>query len=241
MTTEEFRKEIVPRIKPEDLGIKNYTGFDVLKKLRHYDENAETSFINTVYYDNFSPDFGQENYKVAYTYNKLSRDSKIHVNYNLSSIYRDMASDLSYLTLPKLFNKYKASNMVKYGAYPAYPKVEYLEEDVIGYEFKSFMDKLTNTQNIIRGMGEQLKNYGISHKLNNYLSRIPDDKIITGIQFNNINRLLGEFITINYTNMGLIYSLSNSLEEYQSFIMSVFFLLVIISIIFVMAYNKIKY
>ena len=212
MTTEEFRKEIVPRIKPEDLGIKNYTGFDVLKKLRHYDENAETSFINTVYYDNFSPDFGQENYKVAYTYNKLSRDSKIHVNYNLSSIYRDMASDLSYLTLPKLFNKYKASNMVKYGAYPAYPKVEYLEEDVIGYEFKSFMDKLTNTQNIIRGMGEQLKNYGISHKLNNYLSRIPDDKIITGIQFNNINRLLGEFITINYNDP----SVTNAFEAAEN-------------------------
>ena len=200
MTNEEFKREILPKIKPEDLGIKNNTGYDILKKLKRYEEKAETAFMNTIYYDNFSPDYGQESYKLTYTYNKLTRDDKVLVNHNLSSIYRDMAMDLSYLMLPKLFNKYKSSNIIKYGAYPAYPKFDYLEEEDIGLEFNSFMENITEFQNIIKSSKEQLRNYEISHKLSDYLNKFKDDTIIESEKFNSLNMLLGEFITLNYND-----------------------------------------
>ena len=34
MTLEEFREEILPLVKDEDLGIKNLTGYDILKKIQ---------------------------------------------------------------------------------------------------------------------------------------------------------------------------------------------------------------
>ena len=51
MTIEEFKKEILPKTKAEDLGIKSVTGYEILKKIQRYDEKTNTDFMNTVYFD----------------------------------------------------------------------------------------------------------------------------------------------------------------------------------------------
>ena len=194
MTTEEFKKEILPKVTPEDLGIKNYTGYDILKKINRYEDSAESAFMNTVYYDTFAPNYGQDDFEKAYRYKRFSREGMYRNKYNISSIYREMSSDLSYLTLPKLFNKYKGRNLTKYGAYPAYPKLEYLDENALGYSYNSFMDSLDYKHEAIKGLQDQIESYDLADKLAGYMKRVDDDKVLSDYQYKNINTIFGTLI-----------------------------------------------
>ena len=194
LTIEEFKKEILPKVKPEDLGIKNYTGYDILKKLLRYEDNAETAFMNTVYYDAFYPNYGQDDFEKAYRYKRFSREGMYHNKYNLASIYREMNSDLSYLTLPKLFNKYKGRNLTKYGAYPAYPKLEYLDEKALSYSYDSFIESLGYKQELIKGLQDQIESYHMAAKLSEFIKRTDKNEVISDSLFKDINIILGRLI-----------------------------------------------
>ena len=194
MTTEEFKKEILSKATPEDLGMNNYTGYDILKKVRHYDENAENAFMNTVFYDTFYPNYAHEDFKKIYKYKRFSRDGMYLNKYNVSSIYREMLSDLSYLTLHKLFNKYKDRNLTKYGAFPAYPKLEYLDENALGYSYNSFVDSLDYKYRVIKSFQDQLTSYRFADKLEGYMKRVSEDKMLSDYQYKSINTIFKSFI-----------------------------------------------
>ena len=194
MTTEEFKKEVLSKVNNKDLGIKNYTGYDILKKLQRYESSADTAFMNTIYYDTFYANYGQTDFKKAYRYKRFAREAMYNNKYNVSSIYREMAYDLSYLTLPKLFNKYKDRNLDKYGAYPAYPKLEYLNEDSLGYSYNSFIDSLDYKYEAIKALQDQIKSYELANQLLNYLKKYDNSKPVTGVLYRNLNLIFCSLI-----------------------------------------------
>ena len=119
LTTDEFENEILPLVSDEDLGIKQVSGYDILKAIKRGEEEANNDFINNVYYDSLVRDNGNKEYEKIYSYNKLFRTAKFTPKNTFSRFYNDIYSDLTLLTLTKLFNKYKDNNIRKYNAYPA--------------------------------------------------------------------------------------------------------------------------
>lgn len=197
MTEEEFKKEILPKVKKEDLGIKNVTGFDVLKEIQRYEEKSNYDLMNEIYFDTIVPNLNSIENKIIYRYKKFLRDARFIPVLNFNTVYSDLRYDLELLTYTKLFNKHKAEGINKYGAYPAYPKLDYATDELFENNFKPFRQSINNAVELINGIRGQRENYDIVHKLQGYLQRLNDNVILSDYQFKNINKLIGRFITIN--------------------------------------------
>ena len=198
MTTDEFKEKIMPRVNKEDLGIKNITGYDILKKIQRYEDKYEDKLINTVYYDALVPDLNSENYKGEYNYRRFKREVKYVTTYNFNTIYRTMKNDLDYLTLKKMFNKYKGKNLKLYGVYPAYPEVNAASEDMYNTCFNSLFNSVEDMMKVINTLDIQRETYDIVHKLDRYVRKLDDEHVLTDYQYKNINNLLGRLVTMNY-------------------------------------------
>ncbi len=197
MTNEEFKREILSKATYEDMGVKSMTGYDVLKKLQRYEESINTTFMNTVYYDSYVDDVKSEKYEPFYRYTKLARSPRVKSDYKFSTMFRDLNYDLSLLTYPKLFNKYKGRNLERYGAYPAYPKIEYMTEDFIQNSFGATFNQLEQKVDTIKTMKEQVQNYDIAHLLQKLKKSSRKNLIISGANYANLNRLFGQLVTNN--------------------------------------------
>ena len=198
MDRETFKKEIMSKVTAKDLGLKTTTGYEVLKKIQHYDSNMSNNLINTVYYDTLAPALGSDKYKTSYKYSKFSRAVRYQTVYNFNTAYREMESTLSELSMPKLFNKYKERNLTRYGAYPAYPKISYITDEVLNSSIDSVFEILDNNTDAIRTAEYQKENYRIAHKLARYNQKLSPDAVLSDYQYKNINILLGTLITNNY-------------------------------------------
>lgn len=216
MTKEEFKKEILSKVKFEDLGIKNNTGFDILKQIQRYNEKTNTDFINTVYFDSLVKETPTKTYDVNYRLKKLTRTPHYRNKYdNLETIYSEFSQDLQLLTLPKLFNKYKAKNLEKYGAYPAYPKVNYLDENVLNVSYNQTMQKMDEDISTIAIIKNQLKGYNLNNEFKKLAKSMNPDTVLSEEQQEMINEMLTNFITLNYNNqtyMEIFKNIDNLLE-----------------------------
>ncbi len=197
MTNEEFKEKILSKAMPKDMDLTEISGFDVLKKIQKYDENFENALRNTIYYDGLVKDGQSESYTYEYKLDKLTRTPKYKPNKNFNSLYNSLQNDLSLLTLHKLFNQYKDRNITKYGAFPAYPKLDYIGNSIIENNFDIMMNVLKENTTSIRAIGEQIINYEIAHELLKITKKIKDNTVLNEKQYTNINKLLGEFITLN--------------------------------------------
>lgn len=193
-----FKKEVMSKITSEDMGLKATSGYDVLKKIQHYDSEMTNNLINMAYYDVVAPALDSDEYKTSYKYNKLSRTALYKTVYNFNTTYRELENSLSELSMPKLFNKYKGQNITKYGAYPAYPKISYISDEILNSSFNSIIDILNNSTDAVRTAEVQKENYQIAHKLARYSQKLTPDTVLSDYQYKNINILLGTLITNNY-------------------------------------------
>jgi len=203
MSNEEFKTQILAKTNLEDLGLKNITGFDILKRLQHFEEDANNDFMNTIYYDSFAQDINPQSVKPTYTFEKLTRTPKYMKKPDFKDMYVDMYRDLEMLEMDKLFNKYKNSNITKYGAYPAYPKVNYLTEEVLNTSYNALTELLENKITMIKAIDEQVENYKIVDRLENYIKKLSFDSIPSEYQYKNINFYLGKLITLNYNDTSI--------------------------------------
>ena len=208
MTEEEFKREILPKVTKEDLGIKNLTGYDILKQVQRYEEKANYALMNEVYFDTIVPNLNSIENSVKYKYRKFTRDARYIPALNFNTTYSDIKYDLELLTYTKLFNKHKAEGINKYGAYPAYPKLDYATDELFENNFKPFKQSINNAVELINGIRYQRENYNIVHKLQGYLQRLDDNEILSDYQFKNINKLLGRFITINLNDNDIANALN---------------------------------
>ena len=198
MTEEEFKKNIFPKVKREDLGIKNLTGYDILKRLQRYEDKANRDLMNEIYFDTIVPNLNSIENDIVYKYRKFTRDARYMPILNFNTSYRDLEYDLELLTYSKLFNKHKDEGIKKYGAYPAYPKLDYATDELYEKNYKPFVDTINSSIELINGIRGQRENYEIIHKLQGYMQRLDDDVILSDYQYRNINKLLGRFVTINF-------------------------------------------
>lgn len=197
MTDEEFKKEILSKATYEDMGVKSLTGYDILKKLQRYEESANTNFMNTIFYDSLVTELDSERYEPTYKLGKLSRSPMLKSNYNFNTMYRDLNYDLSLLTLPKLFNKYKGRNLEQYGAYPAYPEVQCLTEEHIKTSFDSSIGQIEKNIDTIKAIKEQEQNYEIAHLLQKLKKTAKRNLVINGDNYIYLNNLFGRLVTLN--------------------------------------------
>ena len=210
MTNEEFRKEVLSKVKPEDLGLKDISGYDILRKIQYYDEKTNTSFMNQVYYDITASERNSDEYNISYKYGKFTRSPLYRPVYNFNTLYAELSTSLSSLTLPKLFNKYKGANLSKYGVYPAYPKTGVLSEKVLQTSYDSLIEVFEENVASINSVTEQIESYDITHKLKNYDKKFDETSKLSDYQYKNINYLLGKLVTLN--------SGDSSLEKEVSFV-----------------------
>ncbi len=197
MTEEEFKNEILSKATYEDMGVKSVTGYDILKKLQRYEESANTAFMNTVFYDSLVSEINSEKYAPVYKYYKLFRSPRLTTTYNFNTMFRDLNYDLSLLTLPKLFNKYKGRNLERHGAYPAYPRIEYLTDEHIHASFDSSISQMEKNIDTIKTIKEQVQNYEIAHLLQKLKKAAKRNQIVSGENYVYLNNLFGTLITNN--------------------------------------------
>ncbi len=191
MTTEEFNKEVLPLMNNEELGIGEETGFGILKRIRSYEEKANTDIMNTVYYDSLVPDLGKsESYDVKYTPNRFFHTRRYMATYDFTSSYRTLIRDLSSLNMEKLFNKYKDRNYRKHGVYPAYPKVDYISKKMLDTSFDYNFGVMEEKIAAIKAAQTQMNSYDVARKLANYNKKFTENSIPSSYQYKNIKSLI---------------------------------------------------
>lgn len=214
MTTEEFKKETSDRT-PEDMAIKNITGYDVLKKYKASNSKIESKITNLVYQKYLVKNFDSSKTSPHFQYKKLQKKYR-GAYYTEGRTYDDLYSSFKYslsnLNYEKLFNKYKDINKRKSGATPAYPKLEILDNKFLEKEVKILDTAISETANNIKSRKLNLQAYEITDKVSEFLNKIPDDKKLTQSQRQILQKIISEFISDNFQDPGLEKSIEAALN-----------------------------
>jgi len=198
MTKTEFKSEVIPLLINEDLNIKEHTGYSLLKRIQRYEESAENALNNTIYADEITNKLENSRLYKEYENFKLHRTTRVLSKYNFDTTYNELKGDLSLLDLPKLFDKYKAKNIEKYGAYPAYPKIDYMSESLFDTITNYFIRPLANEVERIKSLKDIVEYYNMSDELKTLAQKYKNDDIISGTQFLELCILLGKICTSAY-------------------------------------------
>ena len=180
MTTEEFEKLYNSKINDNDLGIKNINGYDILKEIRANNKKTLKSFRNIIYVKEYSKDVQLSDTTPSYDYDKLKRvcHGATYTNgvRTFDDIYSEFYWSLKTLNIGKEYDKYKQDGFDKYGAFPAYPKIDYVNsvEDKLGAFFDTVFDDMSSinvfkvvskSADIVKDMQKKLKKYNSNQVL----------------------------------------------------------------------------
>jgi len=215
MTSEEFKKEVLSKVDNEALGLKNLTGIDVLRAIKNYNEEMNTALLNTVWYDSKIQENESEKNKSYYKYSKLLRKPRIIPNRDFNYLYTEMKNDLEILNLESIFNKYKANNHRKYGAYPAYPKLDYMNDKFLHTSFDPIFNAIRDNVSIHNAISDQLINYNLSEDLEEILKNTPSSKAIVGDEYAKLTEIFGKLVTLNVEDQSMqdVYNFANDALE----------------------------
>ena len=219
MPAEEFKREIISKITNEELGIKNYTGYDILKAIQQYDKIAESGLRNVIWVDELynTTDLGEN--RIEYEPHKLYRKQENLQKYNFDTSYIEMKNDLSLLNIGKLFDKYKARNLDKYGVYPAYPKIEYMPESMFRYGYDCSIGELPKHIDQIKNAKNLRTYFNLSEALKEFSKTFNANDILNEDQFYELNRILGQISTSVYddeTQSEVYEAVMNAMEIEQN-------------------------
>ena len=202
LTTEEFKKMYSSSIDNDALGIKNITGFDILKEIRAEHETVINTLYNHIYQQEFYKDLTNGKVKSSFDYNKLSRDKNNLATYEggktFDDIYTDYNESLSLLRLDKLFNKWKDQNYKKYGVLPAYPTVPVTTQEKFDAAMEEMYQDIEDRMTYIYAYNAQIKSMNIIKNLQKHINKYKnsDDKL-TIRQYNSLWNDLNDFLMIN--------------------------------------------
>ncbi|MBE7703029.1 MAG: hypothetical protein E7Z89_03150 [Cyanobacteria bacterium SIG28] len=205
MTDTEFKKEILPKVTDEDLGIKMVTGFDIAKEIQRSNEKFENKLRNQIYEDNMVQTLPKEpSLESNYRYKKFHRENFYRISENnFNHKYRNLQNELYLLEIPKIVNKYRQSNFERYGAYPAFPKVDLIDDKLIKDSLEVIDDGLKENIEIIKQLKNQISVYETINFLEDFTKDFEDNKTLNSSELETIKDILTDFVEKNKDDKSL--------------------------------------
>lgn len=199
MTTEEFKKE-TSDASDADFALKNISGFELLKKYNASNEKIQTVVANLVFQKHLLRDINLTDTAPVFRYKKLepkARGAYYKDSRTFDDLYRNFKFSLQGLTYEKMFNKYKDINYRKYGAIPAYPKINVITDSKIAEMTDRFDKFVYDAIDTIRNKKINLMVYSLTNKVDELLNSVADNSKLTQKQLSLLYSIAGEFITMN--------------------------------------------
>lgn len=212
MTTDEFNKE-TSDVADNDLAIKEYSGYEMLKRYTAADSKTDSLVKNVVYQQELLNDISLSQTTPVYKYNKLYKknDGAIYKNgRTLDDLYRDFSSSVSRLDYEKLFNKNKDSGLREYNAMPSYPKLEFFGEQALNQKQDSVESFVKENSEQIKAKKDTLDTYKIMNRLVAMVDKLPEDKPVSKKQSDKIRVLSGQFVSDSYDDNSLKKSVDSA-------------------------------
>ena len=234
MTNDEF-SELTKNIDDKYIGIKDVKGYDILTKLLASNDNAEMAVKNVLFFDEYSHDITPSKTKPHYKNKKLERNVR-GMTYvgsrSFDDLYRTMYFALNQLEYPKMFGKYAERNYRKYGAFPAYPKIDLNGDDVLNEKVEATKNLVEQTFDTMQAQKDCIYDIKLAHMLDEYRKSIPENRALTDIEQKTLRNFVGDFITVNATDTDMkdtldaAYDLMElpdgvSIKEYNKYIDSI--------------------
>ena len=214
MPLEEFKK-YTENIGDKYLGIKEQTGYDILSKVQNANHTAESLLRNTVFYDEYSDTFDLSKTKDAFKFRKLERNTR-GAHYvgprTFDDLYRSFNFSLETLEYEKLFNKYKGENFRKYGALPAYPKIDLGEDPALNKKLETTANLVNEAFNTISIQKNCIYDIKLAHLMDEYRNMIPKNRPLTDIERKVLTNMTQNFIDANITDTDMEESLTSAQE-----------------------------
>ena len=197
MTTEEFKKETAD-VKDEDLAIKDYSGYEMLRRYKAAEPKADTLVRNSVYQQELLKDITLSETTPVYKYNKLYKKNNGAIYNNgrtFDDLYRDMSSSLISLDYEKMFNKYKDANLRNYNAMPSYPKLNPLGDKNFQKKRDMIEDIVVSKTLDIKKKKSALTTFGLLENLTNNINNLSDEKTVFRKQAKKIGLAAGQLVS----------------------------------------------
>lgn len=222
MTTEEFKNE-TSDVTHKDLGIKDYTGYEMLRRFKASDEKTESTLRNVMFQKELLKDVKLSETTPSYKYHKLYKHQQGAIYKNadpktgkggrsFDDLYRDFSMSMTSLSYDKMFNKSKAEALRKYNVFPAYPKIKLMSDADAENVENTINDLLMRTLTNVNSKKATLRVYDIHTQLADEINSIPDNSRVSKKQSTKINNLAGEFVTRSYNDGDVKTSVQSALQ-----------------------------
>ena len=211
MTTEEFKNNVLNKVKPEDFGFKNLSGYQVLQKIKKYDNNLINSLMNTIYFDNKLAEVDKNSIFVKYENSKFQRTPVTYEKKNLENIYNSYKNTLSTLMFPQLMKNAKIQQVPDKEIYPAYPSINFVPNDFIKEQIENFINTSSDIVKKINFISLQAESYKVNYNLLKYAKILDEEKALTSNQCHNLKNNLLKLLVLSDT--GLYPNLVNKINE----------------------------
>ena len=220
MTTKEFHDKYNSAITDKNLGIIDISGYDVLKQIQAENSTYQNNLLNTIYSKYYYQNANISKTAPMYDYNKYSRvlhGAKYVGNRTFDDLYIDFYYSLWNFNLEKEFKKVKQQNFEKYGAFPAYPKVQIASEQRLQETIDNFINTINESIESIYAYKKQTKIFDIIHNIQSIVNKSNRaDGNLNIKQYNNIIENLNNFINIGKDDN----SISDIIEDIENAINS---------------------
>ena len=214
MTLEEFKKE-TQDVTDKDMGLKNYTGFDVLKMYNAANSEAESVVSNLVYQKHLLNNLDLSETTPSYKYKKLQKKLS-GVIYNkgrtFDDLYLSFRNSLMSLNYEKMFNSAKDDAFRKYKVLPGYPKVDVLNGEDINQKVDALLDVVNAVSTDTFNCKLNLAFYSMTDRLNHLFEQIPENRTLTEDERSIVNNIAGSFTTEFFNDNSLKRSVSAALD-----------------------------
>ncbi|MCR5266263.1 MAG: hypothetical protein K6E29_06690 [Cyanobacteria bacterium RUI128] len=214
MPKEEFDK-LTRDIDDKYLGIKDVKGYELLQKVKAANEGAESLLRNTLFYDEYSETLDISKTRPSYKFKKLEKNARgaFYVGARtFDDLYRTMYFSLMSLEYPNAFNKYKDANYRKYGAFPAYPKIDLTNDPVLNNKIETAGKIVDDTFGTIAMQKNCIYDIKLIHQLDDYRKMIPEGKPLTKAEKAVLDNMIGKFITANMSDPDLEDALNDAYD-----------------------------
>lgn len=200
MTTDEFNNKYNSKITNESLGIKNISGYDLLKRFRSYEERIHNSVYNMLFYEQFGYDIQMSNTIPSYEYNKFNkviRGAYYNGKRTFDDMYLDYYYSLKQLSISKVYDSIKDMAYKKYGLFPAYPKMNPESEEDVQQLITSLYEDINDSIDAIDAFKVQSKTINIVEDLDKAIRKLQDSISPTKKQTEFIINKINEFLELN--------------------------------------------
>lgn len=205
MTTQNFLKETAD-VKKEDLGIKNYDGYEMLRRYKGSDTKTTDTFENIVFQKEVIKDIKEPQKLARYRYSRLYMHHQGDIykdSNNFDDLYLTFKSSINNLNTEKLYNKYKDTWHRKSDVIPAFPKVQVLDESELSEKLGVLSNAINNITTTVKAQKDLLNTYKNVDTIKDIFANTQNEKGLSNEDTQFIKSFASEFITRNYSDKSL--------------------------------------